>query len=317
MPYVSIHGDRLGLVGNGLLRVDGKDFKGEIPTLGKDIFVDSVTGADTSDGLTPDRALATLDAAFALCTADKGYRIIILPNHSETVTGVGGIAHDVAGVSVIGLGRGSQRPTFLMDGATTVTYLITANDAYVHNLVLNGGHNDIVAAIQITDSTGVHLDSIEFANNIADENFLTCIKVGTVNNTCDDLTVTNCVWQTIDTGSLEFIEQTDDIDRAVITDNLVVTPGTASPLLLNQTGDLLTNAFIARNFIQNKNTSGNLLIDTDGTANTGIVAHNRVGHLDTAGAVLVIATSGFHFFDNLGTSALANSGIVNPALDTI
>ena len=67
--------------------------------------------------------LATLDAAFALCTADKGYRIIILPNHSETVTGVGGITADVAGVSVIGLGIGAQRPRFLMDGAATVTQI--------------------------------------------------------------------------------------------------------------------------------------------------------------------------------------------------
>ncbi len=83
-------GTRLGLTGNGILCVDGKEVKGAVPNLGKDIFVDSVTGSDNSDGLTPDRALATLDAAFAKCTANKGYQIFVLPLHAETVTGAAG-----------------------------------------------------------------------------------------------------------------------------------------------------------------------------------------------------------------------------------
>ncbi len=317
MTYVSIHGNRLGLSGDGFLRVDGKDFKGAIPTLGKDLFVDSVTGADTSDGLTPDRALATLDKSFELCTANKGYQVFCLPLHAETITATGGIAHDVAGVSVFGLGHGGQRPTFLMDGASSPTYLVTGDDARVENLKFNSGHDGIATCVQVTSATDAWFNGLEFGDNTTAEHFLTCIKAGSTNNTCDGLKITNCVWSSIDTGSLEFIETTDDVDRIHIADNFVSTLGTASPLTANATGDLYTDAFYVRNFIVNKNTSGNLLHDGDGTANTGIMAHNRVGHLDTVSGVLAIATSGFLMFDNLGTSDLAASGVVNPAADTV
>ena len=44
MTFVSIHGNRLGLIGSGILQVDGQNIHGGVPTLGKDVFVDSVTG---------------------------------------------------------------------------------------------------------------------------------------------------------------------------------------------------------------------------------------------------------------------------------
>ncbi|KKL54861.1 hypothetical protein LCGC14_2261160, partial [marine sediment metagenome] len=169
--YVSIHGKRLGLLGNGMLSVDGKAFKGAIPTLGRDIFVDTVTGADTSDGLTPDRALATLDAAFAECTANKGYRIIVLPNHAETVTAAGGIAHDVAGVSVIGLGNYNQRPRILMD-AGTATYDISAADAYIENVVFASGHLLSAFCFDVT-AVGAHIHNVQFDDNTTAENWAT------------------------------------------------------------------------------------------------------------------------------------------------
>ena len=71
--YQSIHGSRFGITAAGLLRVDGNDLIGEIPTLGKDFFVDSVTGADTSDGRSTDRALATWIFAFDLCRGRRAY----------------------------------------------------------------------------------------------------------------------------------------------------------------------------------------------------------------------------------------------------
>ena len=318
-PYVSIHGNRLGLSGNGLLRVDGKDFKGDVPTLGKDIFVDSVTGADTSDGLTPDSALATLDAAFGQTTANKGYRIFILPNHSETITGAAGIAHDVAGVSVFGLGHGGQRPTFLMDGATTVTYKITANDAHVSNLVFNSGHADVVTCIDVQIATDAWIDGCEFGDNTTAENFLTCIKSGTAtDNQCDGLKVTNCVWRSIDAASLEFIEITGNLDRLTVLDNVVNTAGTGLACLVNVTaGDSVFTADIGRNKLINKDAAdGITLFITDQSDNTGFAYQNFLACLDVLGELVATATSGLFFYENRTASVGGTTGYLLPGADS-
>mgnify|MGYP006139353905 CR=1 FL=1 len=50
---------------------------------------------------------------------NKGDVIVVMPGHAETVSGAAGINCDVAGVSIVGLGRGAARPTITMSAATT------------------------------------------------------------------------------------------------------------------------------------------------------------------------------------------------------
>ncbi|KKL85113.1 hypothetical protein LCGC14_1958010, partial [marine sediment metagenome] len=310
---------RLGLSGNGLLRVDGKDFKGAIPTLGKDIFVDSVTGADTSDGLTPDRALATLDAAFAQTVADKGYQIFVLPKHAETITGAAGIAHDVAGVSVIGLGHGGQRPTFLMDAADTVTYKITAKDAYVSNLLFNSGHSDVVTCIDVQIATDAWIDGCQFANNTTNENFVTCIKSGTTtDNQCDGLKITGCLWMQVDAGSLEFIEILGDLDHLTVTGNIIQHEGTGLAVLVVVTdGDDIQYATIADNIHRSKDAAGAVgILQSNQTDNTGILARNLSACLDTADERIATGeNTGLYYYENFTSSDVVKRGYILPARD--
>lgn len=315
--YRSIVGKRLGLLGNGMLSVDGKPFKGAIPTLGRDFFVDSVTGADTSDGETPDRALATLDAAFALCTADKGYQVFILPKHSETITAAGGIAHDVAGVSVFGLGRGrGQRPQFLMDGASEPTYLISAADAFVSGLDFVSGHSNVATCFGVT-ATGAHIDDARFSNNTTDEDFLVCVTATGADDTADGLTVTNCNWHTIDTDDTAMINTANSIlDINLQNNHMVTTSATASQFLKCEDGAILLNADIGYNRCFNLMTVGELFISNNQTVNSGILHHNFSGHADVSGAHdNGWSTGGFRLFENLSASTVAISGGYAPAQD--
>jgi hypothetical protein len=283
---------------------------------GTTFYVDSGVAA-AGDGRSPEGAKTTLDAAFALCTANKGDKIIVMPNHAETITGAGGIAHDVAGVRVIGLGYGNQRPRFLMDGATTVTYAITAADAWVENLVFAAGHADIVACITTT-AAYTHIISCEFVNNVVDENFLTEIKAtSTVDNTNDGLTVIGCVAANIDASGLEFIEINADVDRLVVTDNFVSKDAaTSAKLILQATGKDLRDCQVLRNRVVVGNTAGDVIIDNDTAVNSGIVAQNFGGHHDTAGAVLVDA-DGVRLFENYSASDDTTQGVLHPAADTV
>src|SRR4051812_34369402 len=82
---------------------------GTIPLANTYYFVNSVTGSNGNQG-TADSPLATIDYAIGLCVADKGTVIVVQPGHTETVSAAGGIACDVAGIYIIGLGAGTDRP---------------------------------------------------------------------------------------------------------------------------------------------------------------------------------------------------------------
>lgn len=319
-PTRSIFGNRLGIRGDGTLLVDGKVMKGMIPTLGRDLFVDSVTGADTSDGLTPDRALATLDAVFDTgnAKANKGYNAFLLPNHAETVTGVGGIGADVAGVSIFGLGMGNQRPRFLMDADASVTFLVTAADFYIENCVFAAGHADIVRCFNVADSGKFFwAHNLEFVENVATENFLIPFDLtGTSANDNDGVRITSCRSLGLDASATEFIATAEDIDGMVVKDNMVIHSGSTDGALIKcAAGKDLTNLDVRWNFLQHAMTANDLLIDNDTTANTGIVAHNRCRHADVSGTHSLIDCDGVGLFDNLSVSTDILSGVVVPAID--
>jgi hypothetical protein len=77
-------------------------------------FVDSgATGAaDTRSGTSWATCLATIDGAINKCTANQGDVIFVAEGHTETYTTTGAkFTADVAGITIIGLGTGSNRPT--------------------------------------------------------------------------------------------------------------------------------------------------------------------------------------------------------------
>ena len=80
-------------------------------TTGKYFFVHSVTGSNGHSGDSPDRALATIMGAHALCTAAKGDTIILMPGHTEAVIAAGTITLSKSGVRVVSLGTGTARGT--------------------------------------------------------------------------------------------------------------------------------------------------------------------------------------------------------------
>src|SRR3972149_5755717 len=80
------------------------------PTTGSVFFVHSGTGSSGNDGLGPSSPTATIAQAIAKCTASKGDLVIVMPGHAENIASATSLALNKAGVSVIGLGRGRNRP---------------------------------------------------------------------------------------------------------------------------------------------------------------------------------------------------------------
>lgn len=303
---------------SGLYDYLDNQFPGALLRSGTVYWVNSATGVDdTNHGSTSAEPLATLDYAVGRCVANHGDTIIVAENHAETITGVGGLAFDVAGITVIGLGTYNQRPRFLMDGGTTVTAVISAADVTLQNLVFAAGHASVVACIDITAANAT-LKALDFRNNTASEMFVTPIKsTSTTDQTASGLRVIGCSWYDIETTPKEFIELNADVDNLIVAHNRICLPaGTVAPLIFVASGKDIKGALVVWNYLQNVTVSGNLFISTDTTANTGIVAHNRIKHADVTGAhLLITADIGMMPFDNLSTSTATTSGFVLPAID--
>jgi len=129
-------------------------------TTGSIFFVDSNTGTDGAGyGRNPSAPVATIDYAIGLCTASKGDVIIVMPGHSETLTTA--ITCDVAGVSIIGQGKGSLRPQLTVN-ANIDAITITAANVRIENILFNEGTNAHTARINIAaafaEIVGCHFD---------------------------------------------------------------------------------------------------------------------------------------------------------------
>jgi hypothetical protein len=101
---------------------------------GSVFFVSSGAGTDyASCGRAPTRPCATIDYAVGLCTDDKGDVIYVMPGHNEGLGSTGHIDFDVAGITVVGLGNGTNRPRIDYDNAAgSVT--IGADNVTLKNL---------------------------------------------------------------------------------------------------------------------------------------------------------------------------------------
>lgn len=105
-----------------------------LTTNGNYYFVSSTTGSDGNTGAA-DNPFATLDFAIGRCTANQGDTIVLCQNHAETLTAAGSVTADVAGINIIGLGTGDDRPTFTFGTAASASFLVTAANVYITNIV--------------------------------------------------------------------------------------------------------------------------------------------------------------------------------------
>jgi hypothetical protein len=290
----------------------------ESQTTGNIFFVDSGSstgGTSAGYGSNPDAPFTTIDSAIGQTTANNGDIIYVMAGHSETLTGASAITCDVAGVTIIGLGRGTSRPTLLLDAGASVSIVVSAANVRWENVIFSAGHADITVAIDVS-AASAEFHKCEWKENTTAENFLTCIRTSAVANACDGLSVTESIVTDVDTAAVNFITVREDTDLLVMNDNFIELGVNDSNAIIGvASGKDLTSCRILRNYIFRLNTAGDLLVDSDTTANSGIIAHNRIGHADTSGEVLVDA-DGVRQFDNIGTATNTASGYILPAIDS-
>ena len=260
----------------------------------------------------------TIDYAIGRCTASRGDIIAVMPGHSETVITDGGIACDVAGVAIVGIGSGTLRPKIVLDTAAAAAVTVTAANVSFYNLVFEASFADVTNAIDV-QATDLAVSNCEFKEEGANLNFVDIINAAsTTNNTADGLTVENCISTAIDTAIDSFIVTAADLDRLVVTGNVVQhLHANALHLVEALTGKDLTNVLIQGNMFSTLAAANFVGISTDTTtANNGNVADNYFMSRDIAGELVATAGTNFAFHGNYSSSVIDASGYILPAVDS-
>ncbi len=281
-------------------------------TTGDVWFVGSTqTGASDTVGYgkTPDGPFATLDFAFSsgAVTASQGDIIFVMPGHAEsTATDTELFDLDLAGVKVVGLGVGDNRPTF------TITH---------------------VDATCVIGAANCSISNLQFVSNVADHKIMLEIEAAAVGTTVKD-----CLFR--DTSSaaecLIFIDVATDADRLLIQDNhfsgavggeateaILFAGGSDNTIIRNNLfiGDWKTNGAIGMASAASTGLQiyGNVISNADGAAgfaikmngsSTGIIAYNAIGGSKNGVEGINTVTAMF-VIENYMTDVVAAAGIIS------
>jgi len=249
-------------------------------TYGGDVFwVDSGKGSNGNKG-TFDRPWATIDYAIGRCTASNSDMIMVKPGHTETLTA--DITMDVIGVQVIGLGRGTLRPTITV-GAVDGTVAMTAANSVMANIrfVLEDTDDTVTSAITIT-ADGCIVDGCETVVH-ATAQFTTHLTA----TDAQFVEIVNNKFRSLHTASSTSGIVVDGCDDLLIDNNTVDGHFTEHALDNTTPGsvDEILRATITNNLFMNRSTTGgDTCVDLDAAA-TGFFAYNQlVGGLATTAA---------------------------------
>lgn len=263
----------------------------------------------------------TLDYAVGQCTANRGDVIFVKPGHAETISTATALALDVAGIAIVGLGVGSNRPTFTLDTATSATIGVSAANITVKNCIFTANFADIVAVFTTTTAKNFALDGCYIKATATNMNFLNVVDTNATSNDTDGLYIDACKWIEPDLATLGFVKMDGTNADITFTNNICVlgVNNNVASFFAIATGKVITSANVGNNLLYRLNTdtaTGGAMITTDGSTNSGMIYRNFVQTADTAGEVLVTASSGFGFFENRESGVAGATGYALPTADS-
>lgn len=280
-------------------------------------FVDSGHAAavnSTGAGRNPDRPLASVAYAFSSDLVGAGDVVYVMPGHTETIAAAGSITADIAGVQVIGLGWGTNRPLFTWS-ATDSTIAVSAASVTFKNIRCAVSIDEVVSMWNITGAY-VTLDAVDFEETTSAQ----AIQFLITTNAADYLVVKNCYHEqvTAPAANSKWIQLVGPQGVRILNNffHLVFTNAAASITISGSTA--VVGCIIMGNVIIQRGgttqVSAILLVD----ASTGsYAANNRVACTATAITTVIDVGNAGYAGGNYAQNDPDVSGIVTvPAADS-
>ena len=263
-----------------------------------------VGASDGNDG-SYRRPFSTIDYAVGKCTANRGDIIMVMPGHSEDIGAASALDLDVAGVAVIGLGTGTDRPD-LNFSATAGTVELAADNVTLYNLTLTADVSAVVVGVNV-DGDGVTIDNCEFNFNATGDDFKTMIDADTVSGFT--LSNSRLIAEDNVAGAVTGL-RFDTVTQGVVKGNFFI--GEWSTAAIKGEGAADVQALFADNYIYNADTTGGEGIDLD-AASTGMIVNNRLGSLFPTAPETTFDPGSCLCLENYIVNAINESGILVPA----
>lgn len=285
--------------------IDAIDFAG-VPTTGTIYYVDSGTGSDSAGAGSRAAPFATIDYAVGKCTANDGDIIIVFPGHAETVSAAAGLALDVAGITIVGLGSGANQPTVTLDTIISADIDVDAANITVENIHFRANFADITAAIDV-NADDFTLRGCRFSEVAADMNCKIWIQDAAA-TASDRITVEGCTAKCLDAANTHFINFAGTGDGHIVRNNLLM--GDWGTMCVGGAG-VVTYCTIAHNLIFNAATDADVCISMAATA-TGICAYNACTGGHASQGIIPGDLGAIENYYEQHTSDL--SGVIEPAI---
>lgn len=292
---------------------------GPVLTVGNVFFVDNghASRRDAADhGDRPDNPFSTLDFAIGRCTANNGDVIFISPGHAETLTSATALVFDVAGVTAIGLGEGTNRPSFTIT-ATSAAVFFTAPNCRLSNVRIIAGASAITAGI-CPNTTDVELDSIETNFTTAGADFIRHVDAVDSTGTTGigtRLHIHDCLFIAEDAAGSSSCIRMDNANRVRIEKNTCIGQWTGG-VILSTAGTSMTNIVIADNNISNLATQTTPAVYgiRMSTGASGLIIGNNISQPDggTIAIGLTFIPGNCRCIENYQTNLADESGVLVP-----
>jgi hypothetical protein len=264
---------------------------------------------------------ATIEYAKSRCTAGRGDIVFVKPGHAETIADATTLTLSVAGVAIIGLGIGANRPTLTFSTANTANIPVTAANVTVHNILHKANFLDIASAYTATGTatpTDFVVDSCEFRDGSSALNFVKCVTGNATANSMDGFKFTNNkVFGLATTAATQAVIIAAATSRCEYLDNFIVYPvlnDTATLVDFGANNQLNLNMGRNRVFRPSTSTTGGSLFSGGSTGSTGYVYDNYSWHLDNSTGLLAPTGTKLGFQNNycMITAVADKSGLINP-----
>lgn len=304
MPILQAQPGRVFWVGNGTNLLPG-----------------TVGGAGGNPG-TYQRPLATVQQGVDKCTANSGDMVMVKPGHAETITTAANLVLNKAGVAIVGLGSGSNRPTLTFATNATANIPITAANMSIQNFLFVANVADVASVFTATGTaapTDFAVENCSFRDTSSVLNFISLITGNATANSMDGLRFANnrisSLGTTAATTAIKLLEVTR---RVTILNNF------GNWAVLNDTACMLAGSTFAHtdfefggNILNKPNTSstGGSFVSGSSTAWTGHCHDNYLWQLDASAGIWIGTGTKLAFSQNFSpiTGAADKSGLINPA----
>lgn len=279
---------------------------GQLFTTGEVFYVSSTLGSNGNVGTDPKFPKATIVGAQSAAVANRGDIVIILPGHVETLTAT--LTLSKAGVSYVGIGRGSVRPTITVNAAIDGIDVTGANIT-IDNIGFAAPETDDATAMINVSGANVALLNIFGIGSQTSKNFTDGITVASGANDLliDGFRLYNTVVDMVSGISLEAAVARPTIQNCVV-------QGTFSTAALMDEATA-TLATIDNNLFKNTKAATAVVTFTTGNS-TGVMRFNHLSGRHTTIASNLVTGTGMDFFENRVVEEAALNGAILPAADS-